>query len=180
MLQRKAQLQGNRNAGLSTLERSSLLQKRTLAERRQDYAEVEEIDAQLAQHAANAPEPARNVTADLLARVNERNRKANMESVRKAELQEAERKRRERKLAQSGGISAPIDPSARLKITPRTFNSNTPTGTRLVILSCWLTVTDIKQTWHTVCARREKRCCCCCCAECSVCWKGACEGNEFI
>ncbi|KAH9474656.1 RNA polymerase-associated protein [Psilocybe cubensis] len=131
MLQRKAQLQGNKNAGLSTLERSTLLQKRTLAERRHDYAEVAEIEAQLAQHAANTPEPVRNDnTADLLAKVNERNRKANMESVRKAELQEAERKRRERKLAQSGAISAPIDPSARLKITPRTFNSNTPTGTR--------------------------------------------------
>lgn len=152
MLHRKSQLQGNKSVGLTTLQRSTLHQKRTLAERRQDYAEVAEIEAQLAQHAANAPEPARNETADLLARVNERNRKANMESVRKAELQEAERKRRERKLAQSGGTSAPIDPSARLKITPRTFNANTPTGTRFVDFSFLLTVTDIKQTWDTFCA----------------------------
>ncbi|KDR77150.1 hypothetical protein GALMADRAFT_246379 [Galerina marginata CBS 339.88] len=128
MLARKNQLQGTKNTGLSALERSSLNQKRTLAMRRHDHAEVAEIDVMLAEDAANAPEPVRSGDSDMLAKVNERNRKANMESVRKAEVFEAERKRRERKLAsQNGGTSTPIDPSARLKILPRTFNSNTPT-----------------------------------------------------
>jgi len=137
MLARKAQLQGTKNTGLSALERSSLNQKRTLALRRQDIAEVAEIDAKLAEHAAHAPEQARSDSQfDLLAKVNERNRKANLESVRKAELIEADRKRRERKLAlQNGGTATPTDPSARLKITPRTFNSNTPTVTRFANFS---------------------------------------------
>ncbi|KAF9563835.1 hypothetical protein CPC08DRAFT_686074 [Agrocybe pediades] len=132
MLARKAQLQGTKNTGLSALERSSLMQIRTLALRRQDLTEVAEIDAKLAEHAAMAPQSTRPEQVDLLAKVNERNRKANLESVRKAELAEAERKRRERKLAMKNGGTAPVpaDPSARLKITPRTFNSNTPNATR--------------------------------------------------
>ncbi|KAF4613299.1 hypothetical protein D9613_011058 [Agrocybe pediades] len=132
MLARKAQLQGTKNTGLSALERSSLMQIRTLALRRQDLTEVAEVDAKLAEHAAMAPQSTRPEQVDLLAKVNERNRKANLESVRKAELAEAERKRRERKLAMKNGGTAPVpaDPSARLKITPRTFNSNTPNATR--------------------------------------------------
>ncbi|KAG6823259.1 hypothetical protein H0H93_003955 [Arthromyces matolae] len=50
-----------------------------------------------------------------------------MEAVRKAELAEAERKRRERKLAASG-TATPVDPSARLKIKPRLFDIATPTS----------------------------------------------------
>jgi len=127
MLARKSQLQAANQIGLSTLERSRLIQQRTMALRRQDYIEVEQIDAKL--ELAKTQEPVKPETSiDLLAKVNERNRKANMEAVRKAEIAESERKRRERKLAsQGGGTSTPSDPSARLKILPRTFNSNTPT-----------------------------------------------------
>jgi hypothetical protein len=51
--------------------------------------------------------------------VNERNRKANHEAIRRAELQEAERKRRERRL----GTPTTVDPSARLRTVPRMFAS---------------------------------------------------------
>ncbi|KAF8909629.1 hypothetical protein CPB84DRAFT_1765028 [Gymnopilus junonius] len=132
MLQRKNQVMGSRHAGLTALERSSLNQQRTLAFRRHDFTEVAEIDAKLAEDAASLAEqsPKRQDThADMLAKVNERNRKANIEAVRKAELMESERKRRERRLGQSGGTPTPIDPSARLKVTPRTFIP-TPTATR--------------------------------------------------
>ncbi|PPR03365.1 hypothetical protein CVT24_012490 [Panaeolus cyanescens] len=133
MLQRKAQLQAQtKKAGpMSAIEKSRLTQLRDLALKRRDMDEVREIDAKLAEDAAKAPEPARPAdTLDLLAKVNERNRKANLESVRRAEIAEAERKRRERKLAAQNGVSyAPSDPSARLKTIPKTF---TPTGTRLV------------------------------------------------
>ena len=72
--------------------------------------------------------------ADMLAKVNERNRKANLEAVRKAELMEAERKRRERRAAMAGtGTPVPSDPSARLKVTPRTFIA-TPNATRCVLV----------------------------------------------
>ncbi|PPQ76853.1 hypothetical protein CVT26_002304 [Gymnopilus dilepis] len=138
MLIRKNQLMGNRNTGLTTLERSTLNQKRTLALRRHDFTEVAEIDAKLAEDAALAAEQQsldrakgrQDSHADMLAKVNERNRKANLEAVRKAELMEAERKRRERRAAMAGnGTPVPSDPSARLKVTPRTFIA-TPNATR--------------------------------------------------
>jgi len=85
-----------------TLERSRLNQARTLAIRRQDFTELADIDAQLALLVPVAPAIGAGRDEDasaILARVNERNRKANLEQVRKAELAESERKRRERKLA---------------------------------------------------------------------------------
>ncbi|OBZ76496.1 hypothetical protein A0H81_03166 [Grifola frondosa] len=114
MLARKSMLHSNKHSvAWATMEKSRLTQARTLAYRRQDYAEVEQIDAQLAELAANAPsrEASRELsTTDMLAKVNERNRRANMEAVRKAEMLEAERKRRERKLLASGAPLPPIRP----------------------------------------------------------------------
>jgi hypothetical protein len=124
MLARKSQLSNFPSGASLTLQRSSLVQAKTLAIRRQDYAEVVEIDAKLAELPALAT-PARNggeeSLNDKLAKVNERNRKANLEGIRKAEMLEAERKRRERKLNASG-TATPADPSARLKTVPRLFN----------------------------------------------------------
>ncbi|KAJ6624731.1 hypothetical protein B0H10DRAFT_2005859 [Mycena sp. CBHHK59/15] len=97
-------------------ERARLIATRTLAFRRQDYAEVAEIDAQLALAPAPAPAAAKESAQDLLARVNERNRRANMEAVRRAEVLEAERRRRERRM----GV---VDPSARLRTVPRLFEN---------------------------------------------------------
>jgi len=118
-----------------TVERAGLTAARTLALRRNDLDEVTQIDAQLAalgDSVRSRPEEA----LDLLAKVNERNRKANMEAVRRAELVEAERKRRERKLVAAGALApaAALDPSARLKTIPRLFNSATPGTTRSVAL----------------------------------------------
>lgn len=107
------------------MQRSRLLQERALALRRLDSAEVAEIDAKLKElPVVQTAREEEESLADKLAKVNERNRKANLEIVRKAELHEAERKRRERKLAKAGnsGVATPSDPSARLKILPRTFN----------------------------------------------------------
>jgi len=128
MLARKSQLQiSSKPTGMTTMERSRLNQARTLAHRRNDWNEVAEIDAKLAEEAARTsgkeqPSKTNNVQ-DLLAKVNERNRKANMDAVRKAEMAEMERKKKGRKLLAQ---STPVDPSARLKTLPRTFNSNTP------------------------------------------------------
>lgn len=138
MLARKNQLQSNRPSGATALEKSRLNQARTLAQRRHDYAEVAEIDIKLAELAASTIDaPLREERVDMLAKVNERNRKANLEAVRKAELIEAERKRKERKLAASGGTLTPQDPSARLKILPRLFNAATPSS-RFVSFYCFL------------------------------------------
>ena len=157
MLARKNQLIAKSTA-LSTVDRSMLMQQRTLAIRRQDYAELAEIDAKLATDVPKAPESAKQNTLDLLAKVNERNRKANLEAMRKAELESVERKRRERKLALEKGASGspgPIDPSARLKITPRTFNSATPTTRFVIALHCSALLIVLK-AWNTCCERKRK------------------------
>lgn len=125
---------------MTTLERSRLNAQRALALRRNDLQEVEQIDSQLATLAPTRSRQSEEA-ADLLAKVNERNRKANMEAVRKAELAESERKRRERKLAAAGTPVPVLDPSARLKTVPRLFNSATPTTSRFVSsLLCVLVV----------------------------------------
>ena len=99
MLSRKHTLDATRqNPAHSTMERSRLQQARTLALRRQDQAEVAVIDVKLAEIAASMPSSQSRTeeSSDLLAKLNERNRKLNMEQVRKAERAELERKRRER------------------------------------------------------------------------------------
>jgi len=136
MLARKSQLSKSRSAALLTMERSRLTQARTLAQRRMDFAEVAEIDKMLEDLNANAeistPHVAVTEEEDKLAKVNERNRKANIEAVRRAELAEAERKRKERKLAAMQNVDARVaathDPSARLRTVPRMFKAATPTG----------------------------------------------------
>ncbi len=136
MLARKSQLSKSRSAALLTMERSRLTQARTLAQRRMDFAEVAEIDKMLEDLNANAEIGALHAAVteeeDKLAKVNERNRKANIEAVRRAELAEAERKRKERKLAAMQNVDARVaathDPSARLKTVPRMFKAATPTG----------------------------------------------------
>lgn len=123
MLRRKGELQGDSGkpqaANWASLERARLTQARTLAMRRNDRQEVATLDVQLADLAFENPsEPTEDASA-LLAKVNERNRKSNLEAIRRAELQEAERKRRERRL----GTPTALDPSARLRTVPRLFAS---------------------------------------------------------
>jgi RNA polymerase-associated protein RTF1 len=147
MLERKKQLTNSKPPGWATFEKSRLNQARALAFRRHDFIEVAQIDEQLLA-AFGAPgdgttdgtdvtgkgeSHSRERGDDVLAKLSEKNRKANIESVRKAEVMEAERRRRERKLAMSGsGTSTPTDPSARLKTIPRTLvsaNQNSPSRT---------------------------------------------------
>lgn len=127
MLARRYAIQPKRQSATSaTMERSRLEQERTLALRRNDYAEVEQLEAKLAELDSTTPSAvaATDERSELLAQVNERNRKANLDAVRQAEAFEAERKRRERKLAAAGRVSTPTDPSARLKTVPRVFESS--------------------------------------------------------
>ncbi|OCH94623.1 plus-3-domain-containing protein [Obba rivulosa] len=126
MLARKG-TQNKQTATWMTMERSRLMQARTLAQRRQDYAEVAQIDAQITELQSSTPAREREEKADMLAKVNERNRKANMEAVRRAEMLEAERKRRERKMLAAGGRGTATpgtpEPGARLKPGLKAFNS---------------------------------------------------------
>lgn len=113
--------------------RVELTQKRHLAAKRQDYKEVAEIDKELESLAALQPsvtgrKERSNPQADLMAKVNERNRRANLEVVRKAEAELAARKRQERKalanVASTGTASpAPLEISARAKVS-KTHNDS--------------------------------------------------------
>ncbi|KAM5545964.1 hypothetical protein V8D89_000090 [Ganoderma adspersum] len=121
ILQRKRDINASANkSGTSlTMERSRLQQARTLAFRRQDYAEVAQIDAKLAELHASAPAREEDA-ADVLAKVNERNRRLNQEQVRKAERAEMERRRRDKLLRAAGsGVATPtggaLDAAARLR-----------------------------------------------------------------
>lgn len=84
------------SGALAAIERERLKQMRQLALARHDHAEAQKLALQLEAFSAGAP--AAEAEKDRLAAVNERNRKANLEAVRKAELAEAERKRMRRKL----------------------------------------------------------------------------------
>ena len=126
MLQRKRDINASANKSLTslTMERSRLQQARTLAIRRQDYAEVAQIDAKLAELQANAPAKSREESStDVLAKLNERNRRLNQEQVRKAERAEMERRRRE-KLARAGSGTA----------TPTTAPMTTIAATAMIIM----------------------------------------------
>lgn len=113
-----------------TMERSRLMQAKTLAMRRQDYVELAEIESKLKELPAQVVREEEETLSGKLAKVNERNRRANLEVVRKAEF-EAERKRKERKLAASGlSGSATPDPSGKLRVIPKPLDS----ASRLVAL----------------------------------------------
>jgi RNA polymerase-associated protein RTF1 len=125
MLEKRRAIEGDGTSGAGmptaslalTMERARLTQARTLALRRQDAVEVAELDVQLAAlpggtksssgAGANAATDAllAEDVRDRLARVNERNRRANLEAVRRAEMVEAERKRARRKLEAAEGAT---------------------------------------------------------------------------
>ncbi|CAK5263544.1 unnamed protein product [Mycena citricolor] len=123
LIAKKRQAQPFLTGTSAVAERSRLIAQRTLAQRRNDPEEVRQIDEQLAKLVAEAGGGSGAATpvvedevADRLARVNERNRKANMEAVRLAELAEAERRRQKRK-----GPHAKLDSSR-----PQTPGLGTP------------------------------------------------------
>src|SRR5882724_9161629 len=128
MIARKNALNPNNVAIAQTFAaRAQLTQERNLAIKRQDYNEVAQIEQQLealaaVQGTANGkPDRRHDNHADVMARVNERNRKANLEAVRKAEAEHVARKRQERKAAAAAGAHslAILDISARVKTVPK-------------------------------------------------------------
>ncbi len=104
------------------MERSRLKQRKVMAERRQDYKEVTTIDAEIEDFNLKYGQEHKGgqgkKEVDMLAILSEKNRKANQEAVRRAEIAAAREKKMNRQ-------NATPDPSARLKIMPRTFNDAT-------------------------------------------------------
>lgn len=83
------------------MERSRLAQARILAHGRHDYDEVAEIEGQMAllEPSDDSATAKQREAQDRLTKLSEKNRKANAEAVRRRELQDTERKRKERKIA---------------------------------------------------------------------------------
>lgn len=115
MIARKNLMNKKQNANAVTLEKARLHQARMLALGRNEHAEVAQIDKQLAALTGESTLPRPPTRADELAKLNERNRRANIEAARKIEMIEAERKRKERKLAAAANGAA-TPPPDRLKL----------------------------------------------------------------
>ncbi|KZT38612.1 plus-3-domain-containing protein [Sistotremastrum suecicum HHB10207 ss-3] len=138
MLEKKRQLNphNNRSSGVqSAIVKSRLQLTRNLALKRKDMDEVHRLDQEM-QALESGDHDARgrvNEEADRMAIVNERNRKANLEAMRRIESAEAERKKRERKALAAGlasGTSSPTyDASARVKTLPKLVHARSRPGT---------------------------------------------------
>lgn len=118
MIARKNQISKKQSSVAISIEKQRLNQARNLAMRRNDLVEVAQIDAQLtAMGGSDTGAREASSKLDELARLNERNRRANLEAARKAGQLEAERKRRdrERKLAALASGTATPDRIKALK-----------------------------------------------------------------
>ncbi|KIO24932.1 hypothetical protein M407DRAFT_76345 [Tulasnella calospora MUT 4182] len=116
MIARQKELKKKITAGELYSKKAGLNTQRMLASKRGERDEVAKIDAQLAalESSWKPDTPGSSGPEDVLAKINERNRRANLESMRKADLELAKRKRD----AAAGG--AVPDLSARVKTIVKT------------------------------------------------------------
>lgn len=116
MIARQKELKKKITAGELYSKKAGLNTQRMLAVKRGEREEVAKIDAQLAALDASwKPDtPGSSGPEDVLAKINERNRRANLESMRKADLEMARRKR-----DAAAGV-ATYDLSARVKTVVKT------------------------------------------------------------
>ena len=116
MLARQKEIRkGPRNNELYS-RKSGLTTQRGLALKRNEHAEANRLAVLLAQIDEELAQREIKDKPDALARVNERNRKANMEAMRKADLETAARRRRE----MAGGPNFTMDLSARVRTVVKT------------------------------------------------------------
>lgn len=110
MLAKKQTLQPTKiSSAMSTLERSKIIQELNLARKRYDTVEIAKLEEKLKAFNETADMFAVKKEMDPLTLVNERNRLANNEGVRRAEAEHAKKKFRDRKAALAG--SRPGTPS---------------------------------------------------------------------
>lgn len=94
------------------IEKTRLQQSRSHAIKHRDHDEVVKLDIRIAELEASMPKPVTpapepDTVSARLAMVNARNRKANVEAVRRVEQAEAERRRREREQKLASGTATP-------------------------------------------------------------------------
>jgi len=114
MVRRRAELNGQRGAN-AVLAKAELVHQREIAYDQGDTELVKEIDAKLNLRPSSGGNASTGDNAqDKLVRVNERNKRANVTSVRKAEVQAHTERRK-------AGATGQSDPFSRLRTTARVF-----------------------------------------------------------
>ncbi|KAK9467586.1 hypothetical protein V1512DRAFT_252726 [Lipomyces arxii] len=112
-------------ASNSVMRKTMLNEKRIAALSNGDIEEVADIDAQIAsidQRRTIKMSAAMESPLQMLAKVNERNRRANQDDIRKAEMKSTE-ERRKAKFANKGSVTS--DPFSRLKTSARMYYDST-------------------------------------------------------
>lgn len=110
----------------AVLQKTMLSQNRTIALSRGDLDEVAAIDAKIAAIDEQQETKLSNVMDDSqlqrLSKVNERNRRANQDEIRRAEIKKHEERRR---MLASKSSEVTSDPFSRLKTNPRMYLDST-------------------------------------------------------
>ncbi|ANB13471.1 Rtf1p [Sugiyamaella lignohabitans] len=115
MIQRRQKLSGKNLGANIVLEKSVLQQRRVIALEQNNFEELEQIDQQIESIDRMLNKSKRRSEIDKLAKVNERNRRANLDEIRKAEVLANETRR---KLTKDANISNPFN---RLRTSARIF-----------------------------------------------------------
>ncbi|KAL5520841.1 RTF1 [Sanghuangporus sanghuang] len=128
MVERKSRLFITKTPNMSqiSMERAELARKRDLAQRRRDFAECSQLNEQIAVYDQLLERGVyEEKKEDILTKINERNRQANREAVRRAEAAEVERKRKAW-MARVAANSRPGTPGVQKSDTPGGSPGGTP------------------------------------------------------
>jgi RNA polymerase-associated protein RTF1 len=128
IIKRRQTLSSGALGANTVIEKSVLQQKRQVALEAGDFAAVDEIDNQIASLDRILNRTSKRAEIDRLAKVNERNRRANMDDIRKAEVV-AQEARRKAELAKDTS-----NPFARLRTSAKIFyESRTDSPTQIQV-----------------------------------------------
>lgn len=118
MIQKRQKFSENSLGANAVIEKSMLQQQRVIAMEKGDFKEVESIDERLdnIERSIQRNQRQADTGMDKLAKVNERNRRSNVERVRKAEIKANENRR---KAAMGQDVAS--DPFSRLRTSAKTF-----------------------------------------------------------
>lgn len=122
IVERRKKLSGDAKGALAVIERAQLIEQRDIAMENGDQEEAARLEEQLERverslNRKTAGIEAGSATADRMAKLTERNRRANVEGVRKAEVQAADRRR---KAAMTDNMDR-SNPFERLRTNPKMF-----------------------------------------------------------
>ncbi|KAG8927066.1 hypothetical protein FRC02_008513 [Tulasnella sp. 418] len=122
MVNRQSQIRNKPTQSQVYFEKARLNQARVMASKQGDHAEVDRLTAAIAELDGKGNKSDEQTKLEAVARVNERNRRANMEGVRKAEIETAARRKKEA----MAGAPVKVDLSARVRTIPKIRHDSRP------------------------------------------------------